>query len=223
MIKITDIIESTITQSRELSFGFSQGLFNLSQLARFLKPIVVAKAKKDISEKALLMALSRMQRKKTSIKIKEGDPFFVEHVSLNTGLSIVTFLKNSTNHAAVVHLYKKVQKSGGYMTISEGMSEITVIVEQGYIDDVYELFPDKPLIEKKGAISLGIRFHKRYLQVPGYLYKVLQALTLQGINIWELSSTATEVSVYLDARDTHLALDTILGSFRQRKRTAADS
>ena len=94
MIKITDIIESTIIQSRELSFGFSQGLFNLSQLARFLKPIVTAKAKKDISEKALLMALSRMQRKKTSLRIKEDDPFFIEHVSLNTGLSIVTFSKN---------------------------------------------------------------------------------------------------------------------------------
>ena len=222
MIKITDIIESTIIQSRELSFGFSQGLFNLSQLARFLKPIVTAKAKKDISEKALLMALSRMQRKKTSLRIKEDDPFFIEHVSLNTGLSIVTFSKNSANHSAVIQLYKKVQKSSGYMTISEGMSEITVIIEQIYIEDVYQFFSDKPLIEKKGAISLGIRFHKRYLQVPGYLYKVLQALTLQGINIWELSSTATEISVYLDARDTHLALDTILGSFRQRKRAVAD-
>jgi aspartokinase len=217
MKKTSDVLESVISSNAELFFGFNHGLFNLTQLATFLKPIVAARAKRDVSDKALLMALSRMQRQRSSPATKRGVDFAIERVSVNTDLYIATFYKNRENHTAVVSLYKQVHKRDGYMSVSESSSEITVILDEEFQDAMRELFPTKPLAEHKGAVSIGIRFHKRFLQVPGYLYRVLQVLTLQNINILELSSTMTEIAVYVDQRDTQLALATIINSFRRRR------
>jgi len=215
MKKTSDVLESIISTNAELLFGFNHGLFNLTQLATFLKPIVAARAKREVSEKALLMALSRMQRQKPSPTTKRSTDFAIERVSVNTDLYIATFYKNRENHTAVVSLYKQVHKRDGYMSVSESSSEITVILEDEFHDAVRETFPAKPLAECRGAVSIGIRFHKRYLNVPGYLYKVLQVLTMQNINILELSSTMTEIAVYVDPKDTQLALATIINSFRR--------
>jgi len=38
---------------------------------------------------------------------------------------------------------------------------------------------------------------------------------MQNINILELSSTMTEIAVYVDPKDTQLALATIINSFRR--------
>jgi aspartokinase len=217
MNKTSDVLESVITSNPELLFGFNHGLFNLTQLASFLKPIVAARAKREVSEKALLMALSRMQRQRSETPTKRTADFAIERVSVNTDLYIATFYKSRENHSAVVSLYKQVHKQDGYMSVSESSSEITVIVEDEFHEAIKQLFPTKPLAECRGAVSIGIRFHKRYLNVPGYLYKVLQVLTLQNINILELSSTMTEISVYVDPKDTQLAMATIINSFRRQR------
>ena len=216
MIKITDALKAIISENSELSFGLHHGLFNLTQLARFLKPHVSARTKKEISEAALLMAISRLQRKRGSAPKKDSEPYLVERVSLHTGLYLATYVKSSDNHAAVASLYKRAQRDGGYMVISEGISEITIVIEQQHLAEIRQLLTQKPIVERKGAVSLGIRFNKKYLNVPGFIQRILQSLSLQNINVLEISSTATELAVYLDDRDRHLALDTILASFKQQ-------
>ncbi len=217
MIKITDALETILSNSHELSFGFHHNLFNLTQLARFLKPSVAAKTKKEISESALLMALSRLQRKRGPLTRKKAEQYQVERVTLHTGLYLATYAKSHENHAAVATLYKRLQRDGEYMAISEGTSEITIIIEQHRVLETRQLIPQKPIVERRGAVSLGIRFHKKYLNVPGFIHRILQSLSLQNINVLEISSTATELAVYIDEGDKHLALDTILSSFGKRR------
>lgn len=218
MIKINSVIEQVIAQNREIGFGFHHGLFNLTQLTKFIQPMVSAKAKRSVSEKAILMALSRMRRRKAALDLKTMAEFTVDRISLNTGLYIATFFKNRENQAAVVNLYRRIHKIDGYMTVSEGVNEITVIVENRAAELVRDLFIEKPLVERTGIVSVGIRFHKRYLNVPGYIYKIFQVLTLQNINLWEFSSTATELIIYIDQKDSQVAIDTLIHAFRQKRR-----
>jgi hypothetical protein len=46
------------------------------------------------------------------------------------------------------------------------------------------------------------------------LYRILQALALQGVNLAEVASTTTEFHVYLAEDDVMLALDSLYGAFR---------
>lgn len=218
MIRIHDALEDIIYGNQELSFGYHHGLFNLTQLARFLKPLVAARVKRSVSEKALLMALSRMQRSRPSSQPALQSELAVERVSLHSSLHVMTFYKNRDNHSAVGALYRRVQKADGYMTVSEGTSEITIIVESAFQDLIRELFKEKPIAERKGVVSVGVRFHKKYLEVPGYIYKILQVLALQSVNILELSSTATELVIYIDQKNTQVAMDTIVSAFRPSRR-----
>ncbi len=46
------------------------------------------------------------------------------------------------------------------------------------------------------------------------LYRILQALALQGVNLAEVASTTTEFHAYLAEDDVMLALDSLYGAFR---------
>jgi aspartokinase len=61
--------------------------------------------------------------------------------------------------------------------------------------------------------SVGVKFHEKFIEVPGLLYMILQVVTMQHINIVELASTATEVIIYIDQKDIYLAFDAILSKF----------
>ncbi|HEY7817166.1 MAG TPA: hypothetical protein VIG29_03030, partial [Vicinamibacteria bacterium] len=63
MKKIADAIEEVIEGNPALAFGIHHRLMNLTQLARFLRPSVEAQTRKEVSDAAVLMSLSRLQRK----------------------------------------------------------------------------------------------------------------------------------------------------------------
>ena len=46
-----------------------------------------------------------------------------------------------------------------------------------------------------------------------FLYYILQQTTLQNINIIEISSTFTEIVLYVEEQDTKLTFDTVYESF----------
>ena len=60
MIKISDAVREILDGSTFLQFGLHHKLINLSQLARFLHPLVEARTKKEVQRSAIHMALSRI-------------------------------------------------------------------------------------------------------------------------------------------------------------------
>jgi hypothetical protein len=68
--------------------------------------------------------------------------------------------------------------------------------------------------------SVGVKFHEKFIEVPGLLYMILQVVTMQHINIVELASTATEFIIYIDQKDIYLAFDAILSKFGKQRQEA---
>lgn len=217
MIKISDALRTIVVQSPFLRFGLSRGLLNLSQLARFLQPLVEARTKKEVRPSAILMSLSRLAR--SSEFTSESDPdrrFEVDALNVHSGLIVYTFYKNSETHRSVNQAYRKIQKRGGFITITEGITEITIITEERFGESFLEDFTDKPKYRNERISSISVKFHQSYLHQPGFLYSILQQITLQGINVVEVASTSTEFILYLEENDVQLAFDTIYGTFSSR-------
>jgi hypothetical protein len=62
MRKISDALEAIVEGNPALAFGLHHRLLNLTKLARFLRPSVEAQTRKGVSDSAVLMSLSRLQR-----------------------------------------------------------------------------------------------------------------------------------------------------------------
>ncbi|MCB0320203.1 MAG: hypothetical protein KDD60_04700, partial [Bdellovibrionales bacterium] len=165
---------------------------------------------------AIVMSLSRLGKELEHQVKKEVEFFKIQNLVVHTDLVILSVFKTADNHREVNTLYRKVQNRGGLMTVTEGLTEITVI-----FDAKFEEFA-APLLERgvkrieRKIGSLSVIFDDSYLSVPGFLYAVMRQIALQGINIVELSSTATEFILYLDESDIQLAFDTLYGTFSNR-------
>jgi aspartokinase len=214
-------LTAIINSSPELQFGFYGGLFNLTQLARFIRPMVEARTAKEVAEQSLVMALSRMARTSRQAGSREAfgvKRFEVENVSVRSGLSTLTLHRSPDTHRATQSIYSKLNKKESYFTLSEGTSEITVIFERRELATVIAALPsgERPKLRRDNIAALGVRFHSRYIEIPGLLQRILQQISLQGINIAELASTATELVVYIAEDDVRRGLDTLLRAFVDR-------
>ncbi|NDC38264.1 MAG: hypothetical protein EBZ48_09460 [Proteobacteria bacterium] len=215
MRTVARALEEIMSSSAELSFGFSRGLFNLSQLARFIRPMVEARTHKEVQESSLVMALSRRSRAGCAGARVVSQKFKVESVSVLSNLVVMTLQRSDENHRAVDQIYSRLKRKNGFLTISEGSSEITLICQAEHRALVVELLPTRPTMTRDKIAALAVRFHPKFLDVPGLLYKILEQIALQGINVVELASTATELSIYIKEGDIRLGFDTILRAFME--------
>ena len=69
------------------------------------------------------------------------------------------------------------------------------------------------LFEKNDLVAVGVKFAERYINIIGVIYYLVQQLTMQNINLWELSSTFTELIFYVEKKEAQLTFDTLYERF----------
>jgi len=101
----------------------------------------------------------------------------------------------------------------GHRTSSFGTHEITIILPSDNSVALKESIQEKPSFEMSGLTALCIEFSPQYVESPYLLYYLIQQITLQNINVWEMTSTYTEVIFYIEEKDVKLAFSTIYSQF----------
>jgi hypothetical protein len=116
----------------------------------------------------------------------------------------------------VNQLYGRASRHRSHFGVSEGLNQVTVIIDEQEMRTAQNIFGSKVLLKPIRASSVSMSFDPKYLSIPGFLYIVLQQIALQGINILELSSTATELILYVAPDEVTLAFDTLYQRFMKR-------
>jgi aspartokinase len=83
----------------------------------------------------------------------------------------------------------------------------------GVLPLLREMIREEPVHQHTHLAPVGEQFDRRYARIPGLLYTLLQRVTLQNINLIEISSTYTEIVFYVDEHDTRTVFDTLFQSF----------
>jgi hypothetical protein len=229
MIRLADVLKDLIDNNPLLQSGLKHRLLNLTQLSKFIRPQIEARAKKEASEAAILMALSRLQQSFGGIPKTEPDKksrasssadIHVDNISINAQLSALSFHNTIEVNRGINSLYNRVHRKAGFITITHGMQEIRVILERVSLPLVKECVPEKPLMSHQHLASLGVSFKKNYLETPGFFYLMFQQLYFQNINVVEIASTANELLIYVHENDVRLAFDTLYNRFLLGRRGA---
>ena len=217
MIRISEAIENIVTGHQALRFGFYHRLLNLSQVARFLRPSIEAQTRKEVTDAAILMNLSRFQQRLAEMPTSTSETLVLDKVNIQSGLCSVTLLKTSESHRELNRVFSRIQSRNGFVTVTEGMREITVIVEAGNLNLLLGSLSSKPSIVHRDLASVGMNFNERYLAIKGILAQMLEEVALQNINVIEVASTATEFCVFLKEDDVQLAFDAIFNRFGKQR------
>jgi hypothetical protein len=206
MKKISESLNDIVKENPFLGYGLNNHLFNLSNLTRFLKPLIEVRTKKSVTEASVLMSLSRLARSKAKTR---KDNFKINNLTVHYNLFSATFIKSEKNQAFVNKIYSLAHEKNSYLTISYGQGEITIIADEFYLPLVRKEKISEPKSLKPDLVSMGVQFSPDYAVAPGFIFYLMAQIALQNINICEVSSTFTELIFYLHKSDAKIAFETL--------------
>lgn len=210
---VPEALSEIIQVNPTIQFALHHKLLNLSQLAQFLLPSVRARLEKPVTSTSILMALSRLHRNLPKAARSRQQKFRLDSLNVHPNLCIVTVQKSKDARRCVNALYARLQRDASYVTLTEGLEQITIIFDGKFRRVALQAFGKEVQNEYQNIAALSGRFSSQYLETPGFLYLVLQQMAVQGINILELASTANEIILYIAKKDVQLAFETLYGRF----------
>ena len=216
MITVAEVVGRVVKSSPFLEEGFSRGIVNYSALARELQPQVKEILLKDVSEAAILMALKRLAGKIGSRRqAREQLLNEIGELTVRSHLFGYTFQKSDSIVEKQKQLLDEARdKNNPFVTFTQGVFETSIIVGVQLQPTVEEVFGTETLIARLTDLSaIIIRFPLEAVTTPGIHYPILTQLAWTNINVIELISTYTELTIILDRKQVDLAFSVLMNIF----------
>ncbi len=203
MITVPDVVFKIVKETPYIEEALGRNLINLSSLARMIRERVEKETKKSVKLGAIIVALTRLQQSidktTTSQPVLKG----LGDLTVRSNLIEWTF----ANRESLIDKQRKLIHSIGndkaiFCNISTSIHETTIIASRGIATIIEQTFSDEKLISKFESIcSITIRLPMETVRVPGVYYHVLKYLAWENINLVEVFSTYTELTLFFLEKD----------------------
>ena len=196
-----------------LSSALSQGIINLTSLARQIQPDIEKSLKKPARSGAIVMALKR---------ISDNEEFLSTHriVSVLKNLGDITVRSALTDYcfkltdtlllAQAKFLTEIKDRNDVFYTSSRGVGESNIVVSSNISYLVEEIFKDEICIDKlKNLSAITVKLPTENVKIPGIYYFIFQRLSWEGVNISEVISTSNEFTILMNEESVNIAFEVI--------------
>jgi len=212
MLSISTKVERIVTESPFLSEGLRRGLINLSELARQLQPQLQNDLWKPVGQAAVVMALRRCAER---LPDKETQEIVLAQKSgqltARTDLLEFTFRRSDRTDECHRLLLEKIGTGHGlYMTVTRGIEEVVIICSRAFGGAVDEVFGQERLLarlENLNAVTLHLTADS--WRTPGIYHAILKKLAWDKVNLINLISTHTELTLLLEKEHTGAAFSVL--------------
>jgi len=218
---ITDIVREELDSKPFIKEALLSGIVNYSALARELLPIVKEKNKRTTQE-AVLIAIQRYLKDLKGEKPSEAIRKVLAGSTLSMKGDIVDMsLARKQSVIKVIHEVLKDIKwdEGEVLFLIQGATEIGVITDRKNMSKIIDQLDRMDIFSMKTDFaSISMKEPIEGAETPG-LYSIrFDALSKNGINVYDVVSTPREVILILDKKDAPKAyqiLDGIIEKARQ--------
>ncbi|WP_068474976.1 aspartate kinase [Saccharicrinis aurantiacus] len=209
MITISQAVESIIKVKPFIAEALSEGLINVSALARKIKPDIEKVIHKECNQGAIVMALNRLSpnlANSFSSDLKKMINMLGD-IIVRSDLTDYTYTNSNTLVKGHMKVFETVAShSDIFYTMVRGVHESNLVISSLYSNLVEEHFKGEELKEKKVNLSaITLKLHESNSQVPGFYYNILKAVAWEGINIIEVISTSNEFTILVNDEDVDRA------------------
>ena len=202
MKPIATYVREILDESEVALSAMVAGYLNLSAYAKSILPEVQRRARREVSVGTVTVALCRYEidakrRSRLTPQVR------IESISTRSALAEVTFPRSRSNRARLRALHENESLlEADLLAITSGVREISLILPAALKAEVTRIFKgEKPTMVVEGLASLTLRFSPRYLNVPNTIFALLRPLALNRINIVEVVSTYTEITMIVAEKD----------------------
>ncbi|MBT4644001.1 MAG: hypothetical protein HN580_25035 [Deltaproteobacteria bacterium] len=221
-MNVSKIVKSLIWEQPFLLEALNRGIIHFGNLAAELKPKVESELEKTVTESSIVMALRRYAEEvKGRIEIIPSLQLDCE-VTMKTGICDFNIIKTNTLLQRLKSFYELVDLGrGDFLNITIGNREISIAISQKYGDKIENLLKSETILHKQeDLVALTIVFNSDFFHTPGITYQVLQSLAWKNVNLLEIISTLTELTIVIEKKDSiksYTVLHELIDKFEQTR------
>ncbi len=196
-----------------LSTALSQGIINLTSLAREIQPEIEKNLRKPAKSGAIVMALKRISDNLEFISTHKivGVLKNLGDITVRSSLVDYSFANSDTLLYSQAKLLGAIEnRKDVFYTSSRGVSESNIIVSANISDLVGQFF-SKELCNSKleNRSSITVQLPTENITIPGIYYFIFQRLSWEGVNLNEVISTSNEFTILMDESQVNTAFEVI--------------
>ena len=213
MKTISSVVEQYIKSKPFLLSSLSQGIINLTSLARIMMPELEAHLGKDVKQGAVVMSLKRLSEEldfKINYKISKVLKNIGE-ITVRSSLTDFTYVISDTlldNQAKLISEINKQQDI--FYTSSRGVNETNIVTSTSIEPMVEAIFKNEKLTHKiENLSSITVKLPQENISTPGVYYYIFQRLAWEGIIIHEVISTTNEFTIIVSDDQIDVAFKVI--------------
>ncbi|MBN2167188.1 MAG: hypothetical protein JW717_12985 [Marinilabiliaceae bacterium] len=205
MITVSQAVESVIKVKPFLAESLSEGIVNISSVARKIHPQIEQIVKKNIKEGAIVMALNRLipNLNKSLHNNLKNIMGAIGDIIVRSNLSDFTYRNSNTIFKCHTNVMNQiVDHQDIFYTFVRGVFESNLVVSSSFENVVINNFKNEDMIWKSNNLSaITLKLPSNNTQVTGFYYHILKALAWEGINLKEVISTTNEFTILVNDED----------------------
>lgn len=213
MKTVSSFVEHYLKTKPFLLGSLSEGIINLTSLARIMMPEVEKQLGKDVKQGAVVMSLKRLTEE-LDFKINHKISKVIKNIgeiTVRSSLNDYTYALSDSILSKQAELMAKINvRKDVFYTSSRGVNEINIVLSEIMDDVMEELFKFEKQIQKlKDLSSITIKLPHENVNVPGVYYYIFQRLAWEGIVIYEVISTSNEFTILVSEQQVDIAFRVI--------------
>jgi hypothetical protein len=213
MKTISSVVEQYIKSKPFLLNSITQGIINLTSLARIMMPEIEKDLGKNVKQGAVVMALKRLSEEldfRINYKISKVLRNIGE-ITVRSSLVDFAFIVSPTLLENQARLLAEINKDKDlFYTSSRGVNETNIIVSSSITSVVDEIFKNEKLTHKVGNLSsITVKLPNVNISIPGVFYYIFQSLAWEGVIVHEVISTTNEFTVIVHDNQIDIAFKVI--------------
>lgn len=212
MITIQTAVEEIINESPFLESALADGFINTSALARHINPDLETKLFKDIHKGAVIVALNRLknrlkrQQDNKKLLLKNfGD------IMVRSNLEEITFINSPYLLDKQRKMLEEISNERNvFLTLTQSLYQTTLIFSSVLAEKIKKIFSDEKILSNQSKLSaITLVLSENTVKTPGVYYLILKTLAWYEINIIEVVSSFTELTLIFENSDVDQAFSVL--------------
>ncbi len=204
MSSISSEVRVVLESKPFLLDALGRGILSLGNLAEELRPEIERRLGKEVRDAAIVMALRRFGEEIQQHLAVNSNNRVSGEIIMKTNICDFNVRKSPVLLMKLKELYALVSiERGDFLNVTVGNNEISISVSEKYREKIEEFLQEETIYNKqKGLVSLTLIFAGDFLHTPGIVFQVIRRLAWENINLFEIVSTLTELTVVIDKTDS---------------------
>jgi len=211
MVTISHLVKKIISEKPFLQEALSQKIVSYGNLAEQIIPKIESELGKKVKHSAVVMSLRRYADEIETMSEKPAQFNFRSEIVVKTNICDISLFKSPSLMSKIKNLYSMVNfEKGDTLNIILGDNEISIVTNEKHMEKLLKFLKGDKIINKESnLVSLTMRFSDDFIHTPGVIFTVVRNMAWENINMFEIVSTLTELTLILKQKDSTRAYEVL--------------